>query len=130
MKIGNVLSTILSALIKIALAVWVINFIYTKTLEAYEFGFAVFTEEAIAPAPGRDVTVSFTEDKSNLDLAKILEEKGLVRDYKLAFVQILASEYRESIEPGVYTLNTSMTTEEMMAAMVPAESEEPEEEEE
>lgn len=126
MKVGNIVSGILSALIKIAIAIWVINFIYTKTLEAYDFGYRVFTETSVSPAPGRDVTFSFTEDKSNMDIAKMLADKGLVRDYKLAFVQILASEYRESLTPGIYTLNTSMTTEEMMHTMAP----EPEEEEE
>lgn len=121
MKISSVVSTIVSALLKIAVAIWIVNFVYTKTIEAYEFGFSVFTEEAIAPAPGRDVSFSFTEDKSKMDIAKMLEDKGLVRDYKLAFVQIYASEYKDSIEPGIYTLNTSMTTEEMMAAMSPKE---------
>lgn len=121
MKISSVVSTIVSALLKIAVAIWIVNFVYTKTIEAYEFGYSVFTEEAIAPAPGRDVSFSFTEDKSKLDIAKMLEDKGLVRDYKLAFVQIYASEYKDSIEPGIYTLNTSMTTEEMMAAMSPKE---------
>lgn len=121
MKISSVVSTIVSALLKIAVAIWIVNFVYTKTIEAYEFGYSVFTEEAIAPAPGRDVSFSFTEDKSKMDIAKMLEDKGLVRDYKLAFVQIYASEYKDSIEPGIYTLNTSMTTEEMMAAMSPKE---------
>ena len=127
MKISNILSTILSALVKIAVAIWIFNFIYTKTALAYDFGYRVFTEEAVSPAPGSDVTISFTSDKSYMDIAKMLEEKGLVRDYKLAFVQILASEYRENMEPGIYTLSTSMTLEEMMASMVPTEEEEEEE---
>lgn len=119
MKVTQILSTMLSALVKIAIAIWIINFIYSKTLDVYAFGYSVFTEEAISPAPGRDVTVSITEGKSLMDIAKLLEEKGLVRDYKLAFVQLICSEYREGMEPGVYILNTSMTTEEMVAAMNP-----------
>ena len=127
MKISSIISTILSALIKIAVALWMVNFIYTKTMAAYDFGYRIFTEEAISPAPGRDVAVSVTEGKSTLDIAKILEEKGLVRDYKLAYLQIMASEYRAGMEPGMYTLNTSMTTDEMCAAMNPSEAVEEEE---
>lgn len=127
-KLGNVFGTVLSILIKVAVAIWVINFIYTKTLAAYNFGYRVFTEDAISPDPGKEVSVSITEGKSYMDIAEILEEKGLVRDAKLAFVQILASEYRSSMKPGVYTLNTAMTTEEMIAAMSPVEDEEPDEE--
>lgn len=128
MKISNVISTIISALVKIAVAIWIINFIYTKTMEAYDFGYRVFTEEPVSPAPGREVTVSLTEGKSNMDIAKMLEDKGLIRDYKLGFVQILASEYREDLVPGVYTLNTSMTLEDMMCTMAPKPEEEEEEE--
>lgn len=119
MKLTQVLATILSAIVKIAIAIWIVNFIYTKTLAAYDFGYRVFTEAPISPAPGRDVTVSYTEGKSFKDLAKNLEEKGLVRDYKLAMVQMYVSAYKNTIKPGAYTLNTSMTTEEMMKAMSP-----------
>ncbi len=128
MKLTQILSTILSAIIKIAVAIWIVNFIYTKTLAAYDFGYRVFTEAPISRAPGRDVTISYTEGKSFKDLAKTLEEKGLVRDYKLAMVQMYASAYKNTIKPGAYTLNTSMTTEEMMKAMSPGVDEEDEEE--
>lgn len=127
MKISQILSTILSALVKITIAIWVVNFIYTRTVDAYDFGYRVFTEEPMSPAPGRDVSVALTEGKSNMDIAKMLEEKGLVRDHFLAFAQILASEYKDTMVPGAYTLNTSMTTEEMLKAMSPGEAEEEDE---
>lgn len=120
MKLTQILATILSAIIKIAVAIWIVNFLYTKTLAAYDFGYRIFTEAPIAPSPGRDVVVSYTEGKSFKDLAKTLEEKGLVRDYKLAVIQMYVSVYKDTIRPGSYTLNTSMTTEEMMKAMSPS----------
>jgi len=124
MKISQILSTILSALVKIAIAIWVVNFIYTKTMAAYDFGYRVFTEPAISPAPGREVKISVTDGKKPMDIAKLLEEKGLVRDHNLAFLQIMASPYREGMEPGVYTVTTAMTTDEILKAMNPSESEE------
>ena len=129
MKLTQVLATILSAIVKIAIAIWIVNFIYTKTLEAYDFGYRVFTEAPISPAPGRDVTISYTEGKSFKALAKNLEEKGLVRDYRLAMVQMYVSVYKNTIKPGAYTLNTSMTTEEMMKAMSPGVDDSEDEEE-
>lgn len=129
MKVRQILATVLSALIKIAIAIWIINFIYTKTMAAYEFGYRVFTEDAVSPAPGRDVTVSITEGKSYKEIAELLYDKGLVRDANLAYVQILVSESREDMVPGVYTLNTSMTVEEMTAAMCPVEEDDEEDEE-
>lgn len=123
MNVKQLLGTVLSALIKIAVLIWVINFIYSKAIMAYDFGYRVFREEPMAPAPGREVTVSVTEGKSVGDVAKILEEKGLVRDSNLAYVQIMLSEYRTAIKPGIYTLNTSMTTEEMLKEMSPGDEE-------
>lgn len=119
MKVRQMLATVLSALIKIAVAIWVVNFIYTKAIAAYEFGFRVFTEEAVSPAPGREVSFSYTEGKSDKDLAQSLYDKGLVRDAKLAYVQLMVAENKANMKPGLYTLTTAMTVEEMVNAMSP-----------
>lgn len=124
MKVKTILATVLSAVIKVAVIIWIVTFIYSKAVAAYEFGHRVFTEEAISPAPGREITVSVTEGKSSKDLAKMLAEKGLVRDANLAYVQILCSEYRKEIKPGVYTLTTAMRIEEMLEIMAASEEEE------
>ena len=125
-QIRDLLTTILGTIIKILVIMWLVNFIYTKATEAYAFGYRVFTEEAVSPAPGRDISVAITEGKSAKSLAETLYEKGLVRDENLAYIQILCSEYKDTLEPGVYELNTSMTLEEMMYAMSPSQWEDEE----
>ncbi|MCQ2522820.1 MAG: aminodeoxychorismate lyase [Lachnospiraceae bacterium] len=119
-QIQQILISVVSAAIKVVVILWLINFLYNKTLEAYDFGYRVFTQPAVSPAPGRDISVAITDGKTEKEIASILAEKGLVNDELLCYVQILASEYKDLIEPGVYTLNTSMTTEEMMYAMSPS----------
>lgn len=119
-QIRDLLTTIFGAIIKIIVIMWLISFITTKAGEAYAFGYRVFTEEAISPAPGRDVAFALTEGKTAKALAESFYDKGLVRDKNLAYIQILASEYKDTIEPGAYTLNTSMTLEEMMYTMSPS----------
>ena len=128
-QIQEIIAAIGSLAIKVIIVVWLANFIYTKAIAAYDFGYRVFTEEPVSPAPGRDITVAITEGKSEKGIADILGEKGLVRDAKLAYLQIMASEYKDLVEPGVYTLNTSQTLEEMMYSMSPSAMEEEEEEE-
>ncbi len=127
--IRDIITTVLSAVIKILVAVWLVNFIYTKAVEAYDFGYRVYTEPAMSPEPGRDVTVAITEGKSDKAIAETLFDKGLTRDANLAYLQILASEYREKITPGVYELNTSMTMDEIVKALAGNYVEETEEEE-
>jgi len=123
-RAGSLVGSVLSLGLKIAIGIFIVSFIYSKTIAAYEFGLRVFNEPAVAVAPGKDITVSVTEGKGYWDIANILEDKGLVRDAKLAYAQIWASEYRENMKPGSYVLNTSMTTEEMLAVMAYEEEEE------
>ena len=62
---------------------------------------------------------------SSKEIGQMLEDKGLVRDSRLFFLQYRLSAYYGKIKSEVYTLNTSMTPKEMivyMATNVPEES--------
>lgn len=83
----------------------------------YDFGYRIFTEEAIDEEPGRDVIVQITDDMSGMDIAKELKDKGLIQDARLFYVQLKVSAYSKKINPGVYTLNTSMQARDMMVEM-------------
>lgn len=83
----------------------------------YDFGYRIFTEEAIDEEPGRDVVIQITDDMSGMDIAKELEDKGLIQDARLFYIQLKLSTYSKKINPGVYTLNTSMQARDMMVEM-------------
>lgn len=83
----------------------------------YEFGYRVFTEPAVSAEPGRDIPVMVKDDMSDREVAKMLEEKGLIRDKNLGFLQIKLSAYSGKFIPGVYNLNTSMQIKEMLIVM-------------
>ncbi len=98
---------------------------------AYQFGYRVFTETAVAEDEdeGEDVIVSIEDGMSAGDVGALLEEKGLIRDKYLFFLQLKLSAYSKKIKPGIYTLNTSMRAEEMMQIMSGSEEETETEEE-
>ena len=83
----------------------------------YDFGYRIFTEEAIDEEPGRDVVIQITDDMSGMDIAKELKDKGLIQDARLFYVQLKVSAYSKKINPGVYTLNTSMQARDRMVEM-------------
>lgn len=83
----------------------------------YDFGYRIFTEEAIDEEPGRDIVIQITDDMSGMDIAKELKDKGLIQDVRLFYVQLKVSAYSKKINPGVYTLNTSMQARDMMVEM-------------
>lgn len=83
----------------------------------YDFGYRVFTEAPVDAKPGRDVVVAVSSDMSELEIGRMLEEEGLVRDGMLFYAQLKLSAYSGDLQSGVYTLNTSMTGKDMIVVM-------------
>ena len=94
---------------------------------SYDFGYRVFTEEAMDSGEGEDVLIQIKEGMSGYDIGAALEEKGLVRNARLFSIQLVLFEYADSMEPGVYTLSTSMSPKEIMVAIADAAEEAAEE---
>ena len=115
MNIKSIALGFMGFIVRAAILAVVILVIVRAGEQAYDFGFRIFTEEAISPPPGRDVAVTIVQGDSTTDVGKMLEEKGLIRDYKLFYVQKKCSVYDADIKPGFYTLNTSMTADDMFA---------------
>ncbi len=78
----------------------------------------------MASGDGVDIVVNIPMGSSVSDTAEILKKNGLIRDERLFSLQERFSDYHGKLESGMYTLNTSMTAEEMLAAMSPSISEE------
>lgn len=127
MKNGNLMKAVFGAIWKVAVAVVIAFLIYRGAVICYDYGYRVFTEPAMTVGEGRTVSVTVTEDMSVLEIGELMKSKGLTRDSKLFALQYLLSEYKEDVKPGTYEVSTSMTAEEIMAAMVPAEQESEEE---
>lgn len=118
MEARAILGTVVGAVIKVVVAAVFIMFIYRYTFVAYDVGYRIFAESSIEMAPGRDIAVTISEGDSVKDVAEMLEEKGLIRDYRIFLVREMVSATDEELAPGTYQLNTSMTIEEMLSIML------------
>lgn len=127
MDIKQLAASAIETIIKIAVAVFLISFVYETAVKAYDYGYRVFAEDPVTVGDGRTISIAVEPDDSVRDIGKNLEEKGLIRDANLFFVQEMLSEYHGKIQPGIYDLNTSMKSSEMLEIMS-EESEEGEEE--
>lgn len=108
---------IISISIQMIVCALVIIVLYHTGVKGYEFGQAVFSREAVASEKnGKDMIVIVEKDASEADVAKLLESKGLVKDDKVFWLQ--AKLYKAELYPGTYTLNTSMTSEEMLQILM------------
>lgn len=117
MDIKQFVMSLAETVIKIAAAVFIIMFVYDTAVKAYDYGYRVFAEEPMTLGEGRIISIYVKEEDSVKDIGNTLEEKGLIRDANLFIVQELVSEYHGKIQPGIYDLNTSMSTEEMLGIM-------------
>lgn len=117
MDIKQLIGSVVETVIKIAAVVFLVSFVYDTAVKAYDYGYRVFAEEPVTVGEGRTISISVGAGDSVKDIGKNLEEKGLIRDANLFFVQELLSEYHGKIIPGIYDLNTSMTNEEMLEIM-------------
>lgn len=129
MSIKNVIGATAQIIIKVVVFAYIIIYIFRIAIAAYDYGYRVFTEPPLSYGEGRIISVYIEEDNSALDVGKMLQEKGLIRDGRLFMIQELLSENHGKIQPGVYDLNTNMTSQEMLAviALEPESDEETEE---
>lgn len=126
MKSERLIGVVVSAILKLIVAVVVVYAVYKGAMTCYNYGYRIFTEPAVSSGTGRTVTVTIKEDATAMELGELFAEKGLVKDAKLFALQYMFSEYRKDVLPGTYELSTAMTAEEMMEVMATPEVDEPE----
>lgn len=109
--------TVLSIALKIVIYAVIIMGVYRLGTMAFNYGHSIFDEEAVDPKPGRTIEVTVEPGASVGEIAKLLEEKGLVEDWRLFYLQAKLSKYSDTMKSGPYTLSTAMLPSEMMAVM-------------
>lgn len=132
MNAKQLVGTILDTVIKIAIIAVIVTYTYKYAMQVYEFGYRISAEEPVSSAEtARLISISVTEEATVMDIGEVLEEKGMIRDARLFYIQELLSVYHGKLKPGVYELSSDMTAKEMLAVMSaePAEGEEETEEE-
>ena len=128
MSASKIVMRLVSISFTVLLFLMVVYGLYEGGLRSYSYGYRIFAEPPVTAGEGRDRLVQIKNSMSDSDIAKLLEEKGLIRDKWLFMLQLKLSGYSSRILPGRYTLNTSMTADEMMQVMSQEDTEETEQE--
>ncbi len=128
--VKKILLSILNFVIRSSLLVLIVLGVYRLAMYSYHFGYMVFADAAMEPAPGRDIVLTIDSTEDTLDVGRLLKARGLVSDEKIFYLQERLSDYHGKMMPGTYTLNTSMKTEEMLETLSSSYQEEGEDGEE
>ena len=119
MNSGNVAVKILKKSIIAILLLAVVIVVIKGAGKAYDFGHAVFMDEAVSTEENaREITITISEGDTALDVGKMLERRGLVKNAYVFFVQSYCYEAGRNLKPGSYDLNTSMDAKTMMNSIV------------
>jgi cell division protein YceG involved in septum cleavage len=85
----------------------------------YSFANEVFGEVMAEAPPGQDKTFVIETNQGAMTIAKNLEEEGLISNAYSFYVRLkLSLSDTNVVTAGTYTLNTSMTYEEILAEIV------------
>jgi UPF0755 protein len=123
-KITGFIISISTRLIILALMILILHEGITR---GYEFGHELFYNTAVESPPGHDIQVTIEEGTSVAKAAELLKNEKLIIN-KYSFV-IQAKFFEYTVNPGTYTINTSMTSKEILQ-MLNEETEETKEEKE
>ena len=105
------------SVVKIVVIILVIMVVYRLGSMAYSYGERIFGEPPMESAPGTDIVITVGSEDSVRDIADNLKAAGLIRDAGLFVLQERRAGYKEGVKAGTYTLNTSMTPEELIQTM-------------
>lgn len=112
-EINKITTTIISISVKLIVYALIVLLLYEAVTKGYAFGHEVFYAEAVEKPPGREVTVQIDQEASISGAAELLARKGLI---KSEFAFIFQSKFYDydTVYPGAYVLNTSMTSKEIL----------------
>lgn len=119
--------TVLSITLNIVVIALVVIGLTRLGNAAYYYGHSAFYIEPVDEEPGRQVSVAVEKGDSAQEIGQLLQEKGLIEDWKLFYLQASLNKFDEKKIEGNYVLTTAMTPKEMMAVMSGEVAEEEEE---
>ena len=117
MSASKIVMRLVSISFTVLLFVIAVYGLYELGLKSYNYGYRIFAEPPMSAGEGKDRLVQVKDSMSEMEIAEMLEEKGLIRDRFLFVLQLNVSGYSGKLKAGPYTLNTSMTAEEMLQVM-------------
>ncbi len=101
--------------IKCVVYIAIVVIIYQLALTGFDIGQKVFTSKGYKAAPGKNISVTISNSMSDMDVAELLEDKGIVENKWIFYVQSIM--YQSKYKSGKYKLNTSSAPEDLIKTM-------------
>lgn len=113
MSIRKTAMMIFRITMKMAIIAILVAMFYVVCSKTFEYGVAIFSEEAMAPyGKGEDIVVTIPNDTTAGELGKILKANGLIKDADIFKIQAFL--YDLTITPGTYEFSTENNVEDII----------------
>ena len=101
--------------IKIIVTIVLIALFYTGITRGYAFGYKIFNPEPLTAYPGTDVSIQVERDQGFWELGKELKRMQVIDDPYVFWAQAMIYQYEA--QPGIYTVNSGMTSREIIIVL-------------
>lgn len=114
-EINKITGAIITISIRLIILALLMLLLHEGVMRGYEFGHEIFYASAVESAPGHDIEVIINEGTSISQAAQLLKDEKLITNVYSFIIQARFFEYK--VNPGIYTMNTSMTSKEILQMM-------------
>ncbi|WP_124065958.1 endolytic transglycosylase MltG [Clostridium sp. E02] len=114
-EINRITGAVIAISIRLIVLALVVLLLYQGVTKGYAFGHEIFYASSVAEKPGTDKEVAVEENDSALQVARQLKDSGLITNEYSFIIQAKFFDYK--VNPGAYTINTSMTSREILQMM-------------
>lgn len=111
-EINKMSMTVISFCGRLVLYTLVVVLLLMGAKKGYEFGHSIFYAPGIDEAPGVEKVVTLDGTESVAEVGKLLEDIGLIRDHSAFSIQAIV--YGYEVQEGAWTLNTSLSSKEII----------------
>ena len=115
MNLKNTSKGMVNITVKTVIYLAVAALIYQLSVTGFTLGQKVFSESGYKEAPGKNISVTISKSMSKLDVARLLEDKGIVENKWIFYLQSFL--YESDYKSGKYKLNTSSSPEELIVTL-------------
>ena len=108
---------LLDTIAKLLLIFLAIMLISKYASVAYNYGYNIYNQVPASQYDTRTVTVSITDSMTVMDIGELLENRGIIKDKYLFWLQERFSECHGMIAAGTYDLSPSQTADEIIGEL-------------
>ena len=114
---SKTLRAVFFSVLRLAVNLIILYLLLQLFLFAYHFAYQVFANEAYQPKNKATVTVTVHEGASAMNIARVLEEEGVIVNKYTFILRYRFSKYNGQLKAGTYEVGPSMKTDDILAIL-------------